>query len=209
MTGVNGTLKESLIITGGNGRSRITFTSTAMEESNAIFLKGLSLSGGEQNVEIKTNLHHIAAGCTSSQSQRNVVAGRSKTNFKGRIRVEQSSQQLASTQLIRSLLLSDSGTVNVVPSLEIIADDVTCTHGATVSDLSQEELFYLRSRGLDKDISRTLQIQAFVDDMTEDVVGEFLGDGRRGKGLKERIFEKLRGLAPDRDRAIDGEYQSS
>merc|ERR1712238_263654 len=115
------------------------------------------------------NIHHIAAGTISRQEQRNMVGGRSTDSFRGRIRVEQSAQQTDSEQLSRTMLMSDHARILATPSLEIIADDVQCTHGATVSDLSEEELFYLRSRGLDLTTSRSLLMYAFVEKIAKNV----------------------------------------
>merc|ERR1712151_657596 len=91
------------------------------------------------------------------------------------IRVEQAAQLTDSEQLSRSILLSDKARVWSVPSLEIIADDVQCTHGATVSDLSEEELFYLRSRGLSQSLSRNLLMYAFAGDVSDCVHPAVLG----------------------------------
>ncbi|KAI2499992.1 Uncharacterized protein family (UPF0051) [Fragilaria crotonensis] len=85
--------------------------------------------------------------------------------FRGRIRVEQSAQQTASNQLSRTIFLSDRCRAWTAPTLEIIADDdVQCTHGATVSDLSEEELFYLRSRRLDLATARNMLMYAYAGD---------------------------------------------
>lgn len=157
---------------------------------------------------MRTNIHHIASGCTSRQSQRNLVGGRSGATFKGRIRVEQSAQQTDSEQLARSLLLNEKSRVWCIPSLEIIADDVSCTHGATISDLSEEELFYLRSRGLDKDTSRNLQLFAFVDEISKGVNKAVLGTDEGG-GLAQRLGLKLQRIIPRGERKVKGEFQSS
>ena len=152
-----------------------------------------------------------------------MVAGRATTSFRGRIRVEQSAQQTFSQQLSRTVLLTDKARAWSVPSLEIIADDVQCTHGATVSDLSEEELFYLRSRGLNVASARNLLMFAFCNDVVvnvpESVLGEFkaldsanaavmTGKATR-EGLQLRILRRLQNLVPTGERAVKGEYQSS
>lgn len=137
----------------------------------------------------------------------NTQGGRATATFKGRIRVEQAAQQTDSKQLVRTILLTDKCRIWAMPSLEIIADDVKCTHGATVSDLSEEELFYLRSRGLDTITSRNLLMYAFVDEIGRSVHHpSIIGDETRG--LKKRIIDRLQNLAPKGKRAIMGEYQS-
>jgi hypothetical protein len=109
-------------------------------------------------------------------------------------------------QLARTILLTDKARIWAMPSLEIIADDVVCAHGATVSDLSQEELFYLRSRGLDTTMSRNLLMYAFVDEIGREVHPSLLGT--EAFGLKKRMIDRLQNLVPKGQRAIMGEFQS-
>lgn len=142
----------TLMSVGGSGRVRIAHSVSLLRSGAHAKISGFSLCGGAQRADCKTNIHHIAQGTSSEQIQKNMIGGRATGAFRGRIRVEQSAQQTDSQQLSRTVLLSDKCRAWAVPSLEIIADDVKCTHGATVSDLSEEELFYLRSRGLDRSI---------------------------------------------------------
>ena len=208
LLGEGAVYRAAMVSAGGCGRNRVCFGAALMEEKTHVEVKGLAVSGGMQKVDMRTNLHHIAAGCTSEQAQRNVIGGRSTSTFRGRIRVEQSAQQTDSQQLARSLLLNNKGRVWCIPSLEIIADDVSCAHGATISDLSDEELFYLRSRGLDMETARGLQLQAFVQSIGSGVNAEVMG-ARDGEGLRKRIVEKLGRIAPKGDREVKGEFQSS
>lgn len=197
--------KGTLMGIGGCGRSKIALTTTLLKPDSFTEINGLSVSGGDQTVDMRTTIHHIAHGTSSKQSQKNMVGGRATATFKGRIRVEQSAQQTDSQQLARTLLLSDRAKIWAIPSLEIIADDVACTHGATISDLSEEEMFYLRSRGLDKIQSRNMLMYAFVDEIGQNVEDCYLkGDGM----LKDRIVSRLQILAPKGERAIKGEFSS-
>jgi len=82
------------------------------------------------------------------------------------------------------------------PSLEIIADDVTCTHGATISDLSEEELFYLRSRGLDRTTARNLLMYAFVEEIGSSVDERIAGGFEDENGLRSRVTRRLENLVP-------------
>jgi Fe-S cluster assembly protein SufD len=179
------------------------------------------LAGGTCRTDIKTNIHHIADGCQSVQLQKNMVGGRATTSFRGRVRVEQSAQQTKSQQLSRTVLLTDKARAWSVPSLEIIADDVQCTHGATVSDLSEEELFYLRSRGLDVASARNLLMYAFCNDILQHVPRAVLGDlesadiapttqqdNEKKTGLRMRLLRRLENVVPTGKRAIKGEFQS-
>jgi len=99
VVGEKGLYKASMIASGGCGRSRVSFSAAMMEESSTVEVAGLLMSGGLQHVDMRTNLHHVAAGCNTVQSQRNVVGGRSTSVFRGRIRVEQSAQQTDSKQV--------------------------------------------------------------------------------------------------------------
>jgi Fe-S cluster assembly scaffold protein SufB len=212
----------TMISVGGTGRTRLATSISLLKPGSSCRLSGFSLAGGNCRADLKTNIHHIADGCKSEQLQKNMVAGRATTSFRGRIRVEQSAQQTESQQLSRTVLLTDKARAWAVPSLEIIADDVQCTHGATVSDLSEEELFYLRSRGLDVASARNLLMFAFCNDVVvnvpEAVLGEFKTldsadkDASWGKatreGLQLRILRRLQNLVPTGERAVKGEFQS-
>ena len=136
VAGDDGRYTAAIMGLGGNGRSRISLSASLLRPGAHASLNGFVLAGGAQRTETKTNIHHVAQGTTSQQTQRNMVGGRATSSFRGRIRVEQSAQQTDSDQLSRTILLSEKARVWAVPSLEIIADDVKCTHGATVSDLS-------------------------------------------------------------------------
>jgi len=212
---------------GGTGRTRMATSISLLKPESSCTLNGFSLAGGTCRSDLKTSIHHIADGCQSRQLQKNMVAGRATTSFRGRIRVEQSAQQTDSQQLSRTVLLTDKARAWAVPSLEIIADDVQCTHGATVSDLSEEELFYLRSRGLGTAAARNLLMYAFCNDVVGEVPPAVLGEfttldsadaaARKNKddkdvthreGLQLRILRRLNNLVPTGNRAVKGEYQS-
>jgi len=208
IAGKNGAYEGTMIGVGGSGRIRVAQSVTLLQPGASATVNGFQLSGGFQRCDMKTNIHHIAAGTISRQAQKNMVGGRATGAFRGRIRVEQSAQQTDSEQLSRTILLTDKSRAWSVPSLEIIADDVVCAHGATVSDLSEEELFYLRSRGLNRANSRNLLMFAFSGDISACVAPEMQGDTDGKKGLQKRIIQRLEKLAPRGKRAIQGEFQS-
>jgi len=208
VTGDDGRYKAAIMGLGGNGRSRVALTASLLRPGSHASLNGFILAGGTQRTETKTNIHHIAQGTTSEQTQRNMVGGRATSSFRGRIRVEQSAQQTDSDQLSRTILLSDKSRVWTVPSLEIIADDVKCTHGATVSDLSEEELFYLRSRGVDRETARNMLMYAFVDEVGQAVPSSVRGDDDLDSSLKRRCIKRLQNVVPQGERAARGEFQS-
>jgi Fe-S cluster assembly scaffold protein SufB len=208
LMGDNAVYKGALMSVGGSGRIRITHSVSLLRPGAHATVNGFSLSGGAQRTDIKTCIHHIAQGTTSEQLQKNMIGGRATGAFRGRIRVEQSAQQTDSKQLCRSVLLSDRSRAWAVPSLEIIADDVMCTHGATVSDLSEEELFYLRARGLDRSSARNLLMYGFVEDICGFIEPCMLEPLGSEKGLQKRVIEKLENLVPQGERVIQGVYRS-
>jgi Fe-S cluster assembly scaffold protein SufB len=208
LMGQGGGYQGTMMGLGGSGRVRTSMSVTLLSPETTAIVNGFSLSGGAQRTDMKTNIHHIADGTVSRQMQKNMIGGRATGSFRGRIRVEQSAQQTDSQQLSRTILLSDRSRAWAVPSLEIVADDVTCTHGATVSDLSEEELFYLRSRGLSTSMARNLLMYAFAGDISSCVDSAMLGSVDSAEGLQKRIIQRLENLVPRGERAIKGEFQS-
>ncbi|KAG7364858.1 iron-sulfur cluster assembly protein SufD [Nitzschia inconspicua] len=206
--GDDGKYEGTIMSFGGSGRVRVAHSVSLLRPGSHATINGFSLSGGAQRTDCKTNIHHVAQGTTSEQIQKNMIGGRSTGAFRGRIRVEQSAQQTDSQQLSRSVLLSDRARAWSIPSLEIIADDVKCTHGATVSDLSEEELFYLRSRGLDRTLSRNLLMYAFANDVCTCVDPAMLTSVDSDRGLQKRLIQRLENVVPQGDRAVKGEFQS-
>jgi len=209
VAGDDGRYDASLMELGGNGRSRIALSASLLRPGAYAKVDCFALSGGAQRSDVRTCIHHVAQGTTSRQEQRNMVGGRSTASFRGRIRVEKSAQQTDSEQLSRTMLLSDHARIHATPSLEIIADDVQCTHGATVSDLSEEELFYLRSRGLDRGTARNLLMYAFVEEIGRGVDSAIAGGFDDECGLRQRIIRRLEGVAPEGEKTlVGGEFQS-
>jgi len=209
LTGDDGSYECSVMGVGGIGRSRISVSTTLLRPRTHVAVNGFILAGGAQRSDMRTNIHHVAQGTTSRQAQKNMIGGRATGLFKGRIRVEQSAQQTDSEQLARTVLLSDKSKCWATPSLEIIADDVTCTHGATVSDLSEEELFYLRSRGIDRTTARNILMYAFADDVASLIEPEMRGDTDDPLCLKNRVIRRLQNLVPQGEKELfGGEFQS-
>mmetsp|Transcript_15583 Transcript_15583/g.34019 ORF Transcript_15583/g.34019 Transcript_15583/m.34019 type:complete len:674 (-) Transcript_15583:96-2117(-) len=206
--GEEGAYQGTVMSLGGSGRIRINLSVSLLRSKSHASVNGFSLSGGAQRSDMKTNIHHIAQGTSSAQIQKNMIGGRATGAFRGRIRVEQSAQQTDSQQLSRTILLSDKCRAWAIPSLEIIADDVQCAHGATISDLSEEELFYLRSRGLDRTTARNMLMYAFADDIAACVDPAILGTLDGSVGLQKRIIQRLENVVPRGDRAVKAEFHS-
>jgi Fe-S cluster assembly protein SufD len=129
-------------------------------------LNGLVLIGGEQHVDNHTLLDHAAANCPSHELYKYVLADKSNGVFKGKILVRRDAQKTDSKQASKTLLLSDDALMNSQPALEIYADDVKCTHGSTTGPVDEDQVFYLRSRGVSLEASRHLLTYAFAADIT-------------------------------------------
>lgn len=151
------------------GLARIGIDVELAGENARCDLKALQLGTDRQALDYRTQVRHEAYACESTQDIRNVVGGTAHVIFKGRIAVPPEGQKTDAQQLCRSLLLSDDATINAMPSLEIIADDVKCTHGATVADLDEEEFFYLLSRGIAESQAKALLIKGFAAALLADI----------------------------------------
>lgn len=132
-------------------------------------LHGLALAGGRAHLDHTLHVEHAAEGCTSQQAFRNVVDGEGHAVFQGCIRVAPGAQRSDAQQICRTLLLSDGARVDTKPELEILADDVKCSHGATVGDLDAAQLFYLRARGIPAAEARRLLLAGFAEETVEAV----------------------------------------
>jgi Fe-S cluster assembly protein SufD len=147
-------------------------------------LNGLSISGGTQLIDNQTSIDHAVPDCASHELYKAVLDGRSRGVFNGKIFVRKDAQKTDAKQTNKTLLLSDDATIDTKPQLEILADDVKCTHGATVGQLDEEQVFYLRSRGIGEQNARTMLTVAFA----ADVVGRI-----HLEPLRRRIDELVRG----------------
>lgn len=136
-------------------------------EGTQTTLNGLTVVGGEQLADTHSNVVLNYPHGMVAQLQKCIVEDRAHSVFNGRVFVAKAAQLTDASQLNRNLILSRKGRVDTKPQLEIIADDVKCTHGATVSQLEAEELFYLQSRGLDPVTSRNLLIDGFAGEILE------------------------------------------
>jgi len=132
-------------------------------------VEGLSLASGMQLIDVHSAMRHESADCESEQGQYNAAAGRGRVVFRGAVQVPHGSGNTTANQLCRSLLLSDRARVDVSPNLEILTDDVQCTHGATIADLDDEMVFYLQSRGLDRLQARSLLLSGWAYSSTAKV----------------------------------------
>jgi Fe-S cluster assembly protein SufD len=133
-------------------------------------LNGAYLARGQQETTIATFVDHAAPGCTTTEVVKGVVEQRAHGVFQGKFLVRREAQKTDAHQLNKNLLLTTRGAVDTKPELEIFADDVKCSHGATVGDLDETALFYLRSRGIEEMEARRMLIEAFAVDTLDLVV---------------------------------------
>jgi Fe-S cluster assembly protein SufD len=137
-------------------------------------LNGLYLMSGEQHIDNHTRLEHVEPHCSSRELYKGILDGKSRGVFHGRILVHKGAQKTDSKQTNNNLLLSDEALINTKPQLEIYADDVKCTHGATIGQLDKDALFYLRSRGIREQAARSLLIYAFASEVVARIKTEAL-----------------------------------
>ncbi len=128
-------------------------------------LNGLYIVDGRRLVDNHTTIDHAMPNCNSHEVYKGILDGRSRGVFNGKIFVRQDAQKTDAKQTNRTLLLSENAQINTKPQLEIFADDVKCTHGATVGQLNADQLFYLRTRGLPLAQARALLVYAFASDI--------------------------------------------
>lgn len=138
-------------------------------EGADVKLSGVYVCGGEEKVKISVVLRHKVGRCTSSQIFKGLVGGKARTDFYGRIIVDKDAQKTEAYQANHNLLLSDAARAETKPQLEIYADDVKCSHGATVGRLNEEEQFYMRSRGISDAEAKVLQMISFISPVLDTI----------------------------------------
>lgn len=136
-------------------------------ERSEVMLDGLNLSDGRQVVDTHTRVDHRVANCKTVQRHKCIAGGSSTSVFSGNIVVHRGAAGTDTKQESRNLLLSGRAKIDAQPELEILNDDVSCKHGATVGQIDPEELFYLQSRGLNVEASRKLLIYAFAAEIVD------------------------------------------
>jgi Fe-S cluster assembly protein SufD len=128
---------------------------------------GVYAPTGTQHIDNQTFIHHFSPHCQSNEIYKGLINDSAKAVFNGKILVAQDAQKINAYQSNKNILLSDNATVNAKPQLEIFADDVKCSHGATVGQLDPSQMFYLRARGIDKATAQTLLTNAFAAEVFE------------------------------------------
>ncbi|MEZ5154844.1 MAG: Fe-S cluster assembly protein SufD [Solirubrobacterales bacterium] len=153
---------------------------------------GAYVSNGRQHLDYDTTQEHAAEDTTSDLAFRGVLDGRSTAVWRGMINVDKGAQRTDAFQDCRNLLLSKRAHADAIPGLQIEADDVACTHAAAVAQIDPDQLFYLTSRGLDRDSASELIVGGFLAELVERVPGGAVADALAG-ALDARLGELLNG----------------
>eukprot|EP00931_Biecheleriopsis_adriatica_P052557 TRINITY_DN30598_c0_g1_i1.p1 TRINITY_DN30598_c0_g1~~TRINITY_DN30598_c0_g1_i1.p1 ORF type:complete len:539 (-),score=118.77 TRINITY_DN30598_c0_g1_i1:62-1678(-) len=157
-------------------------------DASSCEVTGVMMADGQQQLDLHSLIHHSVPSCRSSQRHKNMVGGSAECIFKGSIKVDAEAQQTLSDQIVRSLLLSKKSKVKAMPSLQIQADDVSCSHGAALAQLDPEQVFYMASRGLDGKDAKRLLLAGFPEDL-------LLGLKEIAPRAHQRVQEKLSSMA--------------
>jgi Fe-S cluster assembly protein SufD len=155
-------------------------------EGGECTLNGFYMAGGSQLVDNHLFVDHAVPHCNSREVFKGILDGKSRGIFSGRIYVRENAQKTDAKQSNASLLLSPDAQIESKPQLEILADDVKCTHGATIGQVSEDAVFYLRSRGLTDEAARSLLVYAFA----RESIGHVQLESLRAR-LERLLFERL------------------
>ncbi|RME32458.1 MAG: Fe-S cluster assembly protein SufD, partial [Gammaproteobacteria bacterium] len=164
-------------------------------EGAAVELHGLTLGGGRSHLDNHTRVDHLAPHTTSAENYKAVLGDRARGVFNGKVVVHPGAQKIVAGQSSRNLLLSAGAEMDTKPELEIYADDVQCHHGATVGQLDELALFYLRSRGVPEAEARAMLIHAFAGEVLRAIDHE--GLRRHCHALVDRRVDQLLGQDPE------------
>ena len=176
----------SLNIHLGGAYSRFESLSRLTGEGARSDLLAVSVGDGKQEFDARTLQDHISPHTNSDLLYKNALSGRARSTFGGLIRVEPRAHFTDAYQKVRNLLLSDDAEANSMPGLEILADNVKCSHGATSGQVDEEEMFYLRARGIPNEVARQLLVGGFLNEAIER-----LPNRKIGGWLEQMIAAKL------------------
>jgi Fe-S cluster assembly protein SufD len=160
---------RSFTLSMGGALARHDLRARLDDENVECLLYGLYLGRGDQLVDNHTVIRHEHPNCRSWEVYKGILDDRSHAVFNGKVFVTPEAQKTDAKQTNRNLLLSDSARVDTKPQLEIFADDVKCTHGATVGRLDEIAFFYMQSRGIPRDVAQQLLIYAFAAEVVAEV----------------------------------------
>ena len=151
---------------------------------------GAYVCADQEKVKIAVDMHHDLPHCNSRQLFKGIAGGTSKVDFYGKIIVAQDAQRTEAYQENHNILLTDGAKVDTKPQLEIYADDVKCSHGATIGRLNEEEQFYMRSRGISLEDAKVLQMISFIAPVLENI-----SDESERESVSRQFEDAVRSLA--------------
>jgi Fe-S cluster assembly protein SufD len=151
----------------GAGNGRVAMETNLAGQGADAKVTGAYATRGRQHLDYATTQEHAAANTTSDLAFRGILDGRSSTVWSGMIKVDPGAQQIDAFQESRNLLLTKKAHADAIPGLEILANDVRCTHAAAIAQIDAEQLYYLRSRGLSLEQAKRLVIEGFLEATVE------------------------------------------
>ena len=176
---------DSFTLTLGGDLTRNETVAELAGRGGELRVSGAYLAGGTTCVDNTTLINHAQPDCRSREVFKGVLDDKARGVFQGKIIVQRDAQRTDGYQLNRALLLSKGAEIDAKPELEIYADDVKCSHGATAGEIDHDALFYLRTRGIDRDAARALLVEAFVveaiEEIGEDAVRDWFGAAARAR----------------------------
>jgi Fe-S cluster assembly protein SufD len=165
---------DTMAVSAGARLTRMEIHAALTGPKASCHMNSAQLAAGRAVVDTTTALDHAAPDCASRQTCKTVLAGQARGVFQGKILVWREAQKTDGYQMNQALLLSEEAEMDSKPQLEIYADDVKCSHGATIGALDADSLFYLRSRGVPADQARSMLVQAFLHEAFEGLEDDVL-----------------------------------
>ena len=170
----------------GSGNGKVRMTTRLVGQGSEARVTGGYATGNSQHLDYDTLQEHAAENTVSDLAFRGGLAEDSSAVWRGMIKVEEGAQQTDAFQECRNMLLSTDAHADAIPGLEILADDVRCTHAAAIAQVDPAQMFYLESRGLDEEISRSLIVEGFLQSLLER-----LGEGTVRDEIAAKLEERL------------------
>ena len=174
----------------GSGNGKVRMTTRLIGQGSEARVTGGYAGGNSQHLDYDTLQEHAAENTVSDLAFRGVLADRSTAVWRGMIKVEEGAQKTDAFQECRNMLLSGDAHADAIPGLEILADDVACTHAAAIAQVDPTQMFYLESRGLDEETSRSMIVEGFLQSLLERLGEGTVHDEIQAK-LEARLAEVL------------------
>ncbi len=192
--GADATLDLTIIVLPGVS-AQIPLTIDLTGAHSEVRLSGIYLCSGHDEMTFDITMHHRTRDCRSQQTFNGLASGEARCGFFGKIVIAPDAQRTEAFQENHNILLSDSARINTKPRLEIYADDVKCSHGATVGKLNEDEQFYMRSRGIPEEEAKVLQMISFVAPVLETIPEEATDGDLSRSAVAELVENAIRSFA--------------